>query len=219
MPNTAHNMRTLIFTTPSTGSTEFKSKLCKRNNYDINFGEILNERTFKKKLSKNIINKKEWQEFCEEHHTLDYTEQLAQFQIKRFTESKNCIAKLFPDHLHLLSIDLISKYCSKLCDVADKIFYLQRENKKEQIVSRSVRFINGVPDKKLMYTYKGDLSNDILNENFEHYKKNINIIEKIFKKYPGDVITLEKDVEDTTFQNRYVYKGDWQLPEELPLLS
>ena len=70
-----------------------------------------------------------------------------------------------------------------------------------------------------MYTYKGDLSNDILNENFEHYKKNINIIEKIFKKYPGDVITLEKDVEDTTFQNRYVYKGDWQLPEELPLLS
>ena len=131
-------MRTLIFATPSSGSTDFKSNLCKRNEYDLNFGEILNERTFKKKLSRNIIDNEEWKIFCEENSALNYTEQLAQFQIKRFTESKNCIAKLFPDHLHLLNIDLILKYCSKLCEVADKIFYLQRENKKEQIVSRSV---------------------------------------------------------------------------------
>jgi len=212
-------MRTLIFATPSTGSSKFKSNLSRSNNYDLDFGEILNKRTFKKKLSRNIIDNKEWQNFCEENPALHYTEQLAQFQIKRFTESKNCIAKLFPDHLHLLSIDLILKYCSKLCEVADKIFYLQRENKKEQIVSRSVRFINGLPDKKLMYTYKGNISDNILNENFQHYKKYINIIEKVFKEYPGDVVTLERDIEDTTFENRYVYKGDWQLPEELPLLS
>ncbi len=212
-------MRTLIFATPSTGSSEFKSNLCKRMKYDFNFGEILNERTFKKKLSKNIIDKEEWNIFCEENSALHYTEQLAQFQIKRFTESKNCIAKLFPDHLHLLSIDLILNYCYKLCEVADKIFYLQRENKKEQIVSRSVRFINGLPDKKLMYTYKGDLSNEILNENFEHYKKYLNIIEKVFKNYPGQIVTLERDIEDTTAEGRYVYKGDWELPEELPFLE
>ena len=75
-------MRTLIFATPSSGSTDFKSNLCKRNEYDLNFGEILNERTFKKKLSRNIIDNEEWKIFCEENSALNYTEQLAQFQIK-----------------------------------------------------------------------------------------------------------------------------------------
>ena len=32
-------MRTLIFATPSSGSTDFKSNLCKRNEYDLNFGD------------------------------------------------------------------------------------------------------------------------------------------------------------------------------------
>jgi hypothetical protein len=44
-------------------------------------------------------------------------------------------------------------------------------------------------------------------------------VANVFEKYPGEVVTLEKDILDTTFENRYVYKGDWQLPEELPLLK
>jgi len=41
---------------------------------------------------------------------------------------------------------------------------------------------------------------------------------QVFTNYPGEVVTLERDIEDTTSEGRYVYKGDWELPEELPLL-
>ena len=214
-------MRTLIFATPSTGSSEFKNNLCEKNNYDLDFHEIFNSITFNKKMNSipPKIDIREWGNFCKQRQDLPKAEVLALYQIQRFEQSTNSIAKLFPEHLYELATDLIIKYCSKLCEVADKIFYLQRENKKEQIVSRAVRFLNGKADKNLMYTYKGDLSNDILDENFDHYKKYINIVANVFEKYPGEVVTLEKDILDTTFENRYVYEGDWQLPEELPLLK
>lgn len=211
-------MRTLIFATPSSGSSEFKRNLIKRFQYDIDFGEIFNPRTFKKKLTRNIINNKEWQNFCKQSSLVDITKLIAEYQIQKFSESNNCIAKLFSDHLSRLEDKDILNYCNTLCNTADKIFYLQRENKKEQVVSRAVRFIKGEPDKELMYSYKGDLSNDILNEHFEHYKKYTNIMAQVFKNYPGEVVTLERDIKDTTSEGRYVYKGDWELPEELPLL-
>tara|TARA_X000000950_G_C13717972_1_gene578998 strand:- start:164 stop:820 length:657 start_codon:yes stop_codon:yes gene_type:complete len=218
-------MRTLIVASPSSGSSEFKRSLAQSNNYDSNFGEIFNPGTFKTKLAKEVICSKEWMNFCLESNLVLSSELIAQFQINAFEKTTNSIAKVFPTHLNKLGTKDIIKYISKLCGVANKIYYMQRENKKEQIVSRSVRFINGNgtghPDdlKKLMYTYKGDLSDDVLNENFDFYQKEVYIINEIYKKYPGEVITLERDIEDTTSEGRYVYTGDWELPEELPLLK
>ena len=76
-------MRTLIFATPSSGSSEFKRNLIKRFQYDIDFGEIFNPRTFKKKLTRNIINNKEWQNFCKQTSLVDITKLIAEYQIQK----------------------------------------------------------------------------------------------------------------------------------------
>ena len=208
-------MRILIVGTPRTGSTNFAEQISKNKNC-IRVGEIFNSQTFKKRLARQKVDINEWECFKNDQKELEELEQMAKFQIKMFKEKDNIVAKLFPEHLNELVIDKVFKYSFELCDMADEIYYTQRLDKKAQTISKSVSLLtkHWIKDRK---PFDGELSDFMLSETFKDIKEETVKVLNIFKKYRGEVINLVE--KDNPYPNRYAYKGDWQCPEELPVLK
>lgn len=208
-------MRILIVGTPRTGSTNFAKQISKNKNC-IRVGEIFNLQTFKKHLARQKVDINEWECFKNDQKELEELEQMAKFQIKMFKEKDNIVAKLFPEHLNKLGFDKVFKYSFELCDIADEIYYTQRLDKKAQTISKSVSLLTKHWNKDRK-PFEGELSNFMLSETFKDIKEETVKVLNIFKKYRGEVINLVE--KNNPYPNRYAYEGDWELPEELPILK
>jgi hypothetical protein len=205
----------LIIGTPRTGSSNFARSIARDRNCS-KIGEIFNHKTFKKRLLRQKIDFTEWETFRNNYKDLDEHEQMVKFQIDYFNSRNNIIAKLFPEHLHRLEEEKMLKYALKLCSCADEIFYTQRLDKKLQTISKSISLLTKEWNEH-REPFEGELTDFMLSEVFKEIKDANNKVIDIFKKYSGTIINLDED--DSPYQNRYRYKGDWQLPEELPILK
>jgi hypothetical protein len=207
--------RILIIGTPRSGSTNVAKELSKERKCN-RLGEIFNHKTFKKRLLRKKIDFTEWEKFSSKYKNLQEHEQMVKFQIDYFKQRDNLIAKLFPEQLYCLGEEKMFKYAFELCECADEIYYTQRLDKKAQTISKSISLLTKVWN-KYRQPFEGELTDFMLSETFKEIKNGNNKVIEIYKKYSGTVINL--DEEDNPYQNRYVYKGEWQLPEELPVLK
>ena len=62
-------------------------------------------------------------------------------------------------------------------------------------------------------------TDEILDDVFERLDKNNRLIQKIFKKFPSKVITLEKDLPYDPYPHKYNYTGNWQPPYNFKMLG
>jgi len=207
--------RILIIGTPRTGSTTFANSIAIDRNCE-KIGEIFNHKTFRKRLLRKKINFTDWEKFSNENKNLDEHEQMVNFQIDYFKSRNNVVAKLFPAHLERLGDEKTFKYSFELCESADEIYYTQRLDKKAQTISKAVSLALKNWSKQRP-KFEGQLTGYRLNEIFNDIKIENNKVIDIFKKYSGTIINLDEN--ENPYQNRYKYEGNWQLPEELPILK
>ena len=143
---------------------------------------------------------------------------------KLFNQTPNCIAKVFPAQMLAKDITILQK-CFALCEMADNINYIQRKDTRQQVISYAV----GIKNKNLVTKdhawrssrpqYKEELSHDELTSAFNslaHYNR---LVAEIYAQYPGKVYTLEKDLPQKPYQNKYEYTGDWQVPYNFKMLG
>ena len=151
-----------------------------------------------------------------------------------YNTTENVIAKLHPvqaygkgnnylDGGHL-SDALILKYSYYLCEIADKIIYIQRQDTLEQVVSWCVarqQWSEGDQSPWLSerMNYSKQITNEQLDNSYKKMAKNQELIAEIYKKYPAEVITLEKDLEHRPYLNKYNYEGDWNIPQTFKMLG
>jgi len=155
-----------------------------------------------------------------------------------FAYGENVIAKLHPIQLErgfLLSSNEIFDICLKFCKFADKIIYTHRRDTLEQTVSYTVarqqatnnafknldRYFAGFKDmtpfdetRKLYTKEPVDIA---LFNNWRRLSDNHNYIEKIYEKYPCDIITMEDMKPYKPYPNQYKYTGTWQPPHNFLL--
>ena len=113
--------------------------------------------------------------------------------------------------------------CLRICEIADNIIYVQRENTREQTISYAVALaqtdsVDTSPWLRHRKSYQNKILDADLNEAFAKLDVNNKMIQEIYAKFPGNVITLEKDLPYDPYPNKYNYKGDWQPPYSLRMI-
>jgi len=144
--------------------------------------------------------------------------------INQYKFNDNVVAKLHPSQLVEKRKSAILRLCYQICEVADNIVYTQRQDTKQQVISYAVALIqfnkaDKTPWLENRKVYKEELSNEYLDEIFKRLETNQLLIEEIYKKFPGEAITLEKDLDQTPYPNKYNYKGDWNVPYNFKMLG
>jgi hypothetical protein len=145
----------------------------------------------------------------------------------------NVIAKLHPTQLergfHLNSNEILD-ICLKFCKFSDKIIYSHRRNTLEQVVSYTVAKRQAVskafqnPDKWMAgfkdmssfddtrVNYTKEITDIALLNGYRRLLDGHNYIQKIYEKYPREVITMEDVKPFKPYPNQYKYNGSWQPP-------
>ena len=148
-------------------------------------------------------------------------------KIEKFKKRSNVVGKLHPNQMQeqkLFVQENILRSCYRLCELADELIYLQREDTKQQIISFAVAVLqfnskDKSPWLKNRNNFMEHLDKDFLDEIFKRLEVNQILIEKIYEKFPSKVITLEKDLPYEPYPNKYNYKGNWQPPYNFKLLG
>ena len=144
----------------------------------------------------------------------------AEDKINKFKQRSNVVAKLHPSQL---DTDNLNTYY-RICELADEIIYLQRQDTRQQVISFAVAKEQFNKDDKTPWLrnrkiFENNLSDKILDDVFERLDKNNNLIHKIYEKFPSKVITLEKDLTYEPYPNKYNYEGNWQPPYNFKMLG
>lgn len=143
-------------------------------------------------------------------------------RIQEFNNSSKCIAKLIPGQT-TLDKNLLKKQCFKMCEMADNIFYTQRRNTLDQVLSYAVAVkqfnIEDVSpwkrNRKMFYEQIEDSDLEKAFITLEYYH---NLVLEIYNKYPSKVFTLE-DLEYKPYPNKYNYSGSWNVPYNFKMLE
>lgn len=141
-------------------------------------------------------------------------------KIKEYSKCKNAIAKLHPIQAYGPEKDRL-RLSSELCEVADKIIYIQRKDTLQQVISYAVaRKQHKISNewKRERNYFTGDLNSNELDFAFDRLSRNDKIIHHLYRNYPGKVITLEDDLEYNPYPNKFSYSGNWVLPHNFKLL-
>ena len=147
---------------------------------------------------------------------------------KLFNQTPNCIAKVFPAQMLAKDITILQK-CFALCEMADNINYIQRKDTRQQVISHAIGRRN-IKDINLDTRDHGEWgpnrslttqepSHDELTAAFNHLAHYNRLVAEIYAQYPGKVYTLEKDLPQKPYQNKYEYTGDWQVPYNFKMLG
>lgn len=144
----------------------------------------------------------------------------AKEKLEKFKQRLNVVAKLHPSQL---STDSPNTYY-RLCEMADEIIYIQRQDTRQQVISFAVakeQFDkkNKAPWLRNREIFNKDLSDEILEDVFKRLDKNDKIIQDLYKKFPSKVITLEKDLPYDPYPHKYNYTGKWQPPYNFKMLG
>jgi len=158
--------------------------------------------------------------FCKEE---DDCKSIIESRIQDYNLSKKCIAKVIPGQTPF-DRKFIKRQCFKLCEMADTIYYTQRESITDQVISYAVACkqfdINDVsPWRSNRKLYSEQLSTNDLDKAFDNLSFYSKLVLEIYKEYPGQVFTLEDDLEYNPYPNRYTYNGDWQPPYKFRMLN
>lgn len=159
-------------------------------------------------------------------------------QFKQFAYGKNVIAKLHPVQLErgnrLNSYEILD-ICFKFCKFADKIVYTHRRDTlgqtvsytvaKQQAISKAFKnpdgWFSGFKDMSPFDDTRKPHTKELVDVSLlNHYRKlkdNHNYIQKIYEKYPREVITMEDIKPYTPYPNQYKYTGSWQPPHNFIL--
>ena len=216
-------MKTLVIGSPRTGSWSLMDILSEGQTGIKTFYEILQTNRANDPSEWRIA---EYDSLVEQfdYATLENYEDNITALFKLFDQTPNCIAKVFPAQMPANDITILQK-CFSLCEMADNINYIQRQDTRQQVISYAV----GIKNKKLVPKnhawrssrpqYKEELSHDELTSAFNslaHYNR---LVAEIYAQYPGKVYTLEKDLPQKPYQNKYEYTGDWQVPYNFKMLG
>jgi|TARA_Y100000022_G_C13056559_1_gene286900 hypothetical protein len=139
-------------------------------------------------------------------------------KIKKFKERSKVVGILHPTQMKQ-SV----RSCLRICEIADNIIYVQREDTREQSISYAVALaqtdsVDTSPWLRHRKTYQNEILDTDLNEAFAKLDVNNKMIQEIYAKFPSNVITLEKDLPYDPYPNKYNYKGDWQPPYSLKMI-
>lgn len=159
--------------------------------------------------------------------------ELIEEKFNTFAYGKNVIAKLHPTQLErgfLLNSNEIIDISLKFCKFADKIIYTHRRNTLEQVVSYTVAREQAVgrafanpeawlagdkdmtPFDPTRDVYTKEMTDVALLNGYRRLLDGHNYIQKIYEKYPREVITMEDVKPYKPYPNQYKYKGSWQPP-------
>ena len=100
---------------------------------------------------------------------------------------------------------------NKLVSVLISVFNAQ------ETISNSLNSILNQTYKNIEILIMDDCSTDNSFDILNSFQLENNKVIDIFKKYSGTIINLDEN--ENPYQNRYKYEGNWQLPEELPILK
>lgn len=227
-------MKILVFGSMRSGSTYLAKKLSKK--YDIiNLDEILHIYELDKKLKEGYFNDTEvkiWLDVCsnklktkninledtyiENLNKEIFSELCAEFYLKYLEKYDNFVIKILS---HSLFLDDAKNYnfLIKFAKMVDKIYYTQRINSMDQIVSLCVAVSDNVfySDRQ---PFTKELSNEQLDWAYQNLKKQVRLLNNMYFNYPGEIITLENIPDQNPYPNKFTYKGDWVLPKKLPLI-
>ena len=111
----------------------------------------------------------------------------------------------------------------QVIEFADVIFYLQRENTLEQVVSYAVSMISDGPRPNSLASSRSRtpvldgyvIGDEELNASYQRLKAQHDMIQDIYNEFPSTVLTLETDCANDPYPNRYEYTGSWTPPENL----
>jgi hypothetical protein len=148
----------------------------------------------------------------------DVSDNLNEFNIK-----EDCIAKLCPTQLKANDRKILT-ICYELCEMADDIVYMQRQNTTEQVISFAVAnsqfsHSNITPWLSDREPYDAKLTDEKLDKSFNQLNRNHLFIKELYKRYKGTVYTLEKDFKHEPYPNKYTYKGNWKAPYDFTMLG
>ena len=141
-------------------------------------------------------------------------------KIEKFKTRLNVVGKLHPNQLESNNLN----DCYRLCEIADEIVYIQRKDTRQQVISFAVAMTqfdkqNTSPWTEKRDLFSKDLTHDKLDEVFNRLNENQIMIEEIYNKFPSKVITLEKDLPNEPYPNKYNYEGNWQPPYNFKMLG
>ena len=142
-------------------------------------------------------------------------------KIKKFKESSNVVGILHPNG-GAPSLGVTS--CLRLCEFADEIIYLHRQDTFMQTISYAVALqqsnrADWSPWLKTRKTFNNEISDVDLDNAFLRLKENYEMIKQIYDIFPSKVITLEKDLPYEPYPNKYNYVGDWEVPFNFTMLG
>tara|TARA_R110002153_G_C13041408_1_gene469912 strand:+ start:36 stop:584 length:549 start_codon:yes stop_codon:yes gene_type:complete len=142
-------------------------------------------------------------------------------KIKRFKERSNIVGILHPNG-GAPSLGVTS--CLRLCEFADEIIYLHRQDTFMQTISYAVALQQASKDDLSPWfdtrkTYNNKISNEDLDNAFLRLNENYKMIKQIYDIFPSKVITLEKDLPYEPYPNKYNYVGDWEVPFNFTMLG
>jgi len=176
-------MKTVIFSTPRSGSTSFCRNF-RRENKMLHFGEILN---FTKYPRNGLTGR-------------DYI----QNQLEMWRNSENCFCKIFPFHISNEIPDIsqaeLLNYCKLFAEVSDNSIYVFRRNTTKQVFSSILSEYSGQwqADRDDNSEYSIDA------RQFHNYSlailRNHKLVNKIKYQNPGKVYCVEDYLQDTPFQ-------------------
>jgi hypothetical protein len=147
------------------------------------------------------------------------TENDRENKIKKFKERSNVVGILHPSQMKQ---GITS--CLRLCEIADEIIYLQRQDTFMQTISYAVALEQTSKDDRSPWlrsrkTFNNKINNVDLDNAFLKLEENYKIIQQIYDKFPSKVITLEKDLPYEPYPNKYNYVGDWEIPFKFKMLG
>ena len=227
-------MKILIVGAMRTGGHYLGKRLSKKHNL-FYLGEILNTFTHNKYLKNGYfddVETKIWLDICfnkfntkicledtylEKLNHYIFSELVAEFYLKVLERQENYVIKIIADSLHMDESASITFLC-KYAKIVDKIYYTQRLNLMDQVVSLSVARKSG-DWMENRDTFDKELSDDELTDAYQLLIKQYRILNNLYSQYPGEVVTLEKQLEQKPYPNKFIYKGDWVLPKKFPLIN
>ena len=111
----------------------------------------------------------------------------------------------------------------QVIEFADVIFYLQRENTLEQVVSYAISMTSEGPRPNSLASSRArtarldgyEINDDLLNASYQRLKTQHDMIQDIYTEFPSKILTLETDCANNPYPNRYEYTGSLTPPENL----
>lgn len=140
-------------------------------------------------------------------------------KISKFNKRSKVVGILHPSQMQNSTTT-----CLRLCEIADEIIYLQRQNTFEQTVSYAVALkqtdrYDRSPWLRNRKIYKNTINDTDLKNAFLKLEENYEKIQKLYEKFPDRILTLEKDLTHKPYPNKYNYKGKWEPPYNFKMLG